>query len=104
MESAERNMEAKITDTTAMVVMVIAPPTSSGSPKKRARTTSIAPAVVEIQARGRHRGDGSRPVGNSSRRKPVSPKKSGIAGQPPSHAATSSPGSGPWSVVTLISP
>ena len=62
-------MEAKITDTTTMAVMVIAPPTLSGLPKRRTRVRSIAPAVVEIQASGRQRGDGSCPSGNSNKRK-----------------------------------
>jgi hypothetical protein len=56
----------KITDTTAKAAMLTAPPTWSGLSKKRTKNKSTAPAAVEIQARGRHRRDDSRPVGNSS--------------------------------------
>jgi Cation transport protein len=56
---------------------VIAPPTVSGLSNKRARAKSTAPETAAIHAMGRQRREGSRPVGNSRKRKGAKASASG---------------------------
>src|SRR5215203_1171462 len=95
-ESADSTMVAKIKNTAVTTKIVIAPPTFCGPLNKAFRATITAPEVPAIQATGRQRREGSRPVGNSSNRKGAQES----ASVPPSAStreivlgATSDPGS-----------